>query len=84
MSFNNKSNFTLSKKNKLFIYIGSGLMLLGYLLMLGGASKDPNVFDYSAIYSFQRITLAPILIMLGVVTIIIGIVKKFKPNSTTK
>ena len=45
--------------------IGIVIVGLGLLLMGGGKSKDPNVFDPNQVYSFRRITVAPILILLG-------------------
>ncbi|MFM2386874.1 MAG: hypothetical protein RL660_1631 [Bacteroidota bacterium] len=57
--------FMFEKQN--YIYMGAGLVLiiLGYILMAGGKSPDPNVFNYDEIYSFRRITLAPILVVAG-------------------
>jgi hypothetical protein len=54
--------------------------LVGYLLMMGGGSEDPNVFDPS-IFSFQRITLAPIVVLLGYGFIGYAIMHKPKNNS---
>lgn len=53
------------KRNFLFIGIGLGLILLGCLLMLGGGMPDPDTWDPDRIYSFRRITLAPIVILAG-------------------
>lgn len=61
--------------------IGFVLILLGLLLMIGGKSKDPNVFNPSEVYSFRRITLAPILILLGLTLEIVGIFKKSKAQN---
>ena len=58
--------------------IGMVAVLLGLLLMIGGKSKDPNVFNPSDVYSFRRITIAPILILAGLVLEIVGIFKKPK------
>ena len=66
------------KENYRWMLIGLVLILLGLLLMIGGKSKDPNVFDPSQVYSFRRITLAPILILAGLVLEIVGIFKKPK------
>lgn len=45
--------------------IGAAVMVLGFLLMAGGRSDDPNVFDPKEVYSTTRITIAPILILAG-------------------
>jgi hypothetical protein len=54
---------------------GGVLILVGILLMIGGKSADPNIFDPKEIYSFQRITLAPLLIIAGLVVEIYAIMK---------
>ena len=66
------------KDNYRWMLIGLGVILLGLLLMIGGKSKDPNVFNTSEVYSFRRITLAPILILGGLALEIVGIFKKSK------
>jgi hypothetical protein len=66
------------KENYRWMLIGLVLILLGLLLMIGGKSKDPNVFDTAEVYSFRRITVAPILILGGLVLEIVGIFKKSK------
>ncbi|MDP2113522.1 MAG: DUF3098 domain-containing protein [Bacteroidota bacterium] len=64
------------QKNK---YIGLilivGLLTLGFILMSGGGSDDPNVFN-EAIFSFRRITLAPIIIVSSYISLIWLILKK--------
>ncbi|MTB52154.1 DUF3098 domain-containing protein [Lewinella sp. W8] len=55
---------------------GFALVLLGILLMAGGRGDDPTVFDADAIYSFRRITLAPIVMLVGLAGVIYGILKK--------
>ncbi|OFX76942.1 MAG: hypothetical protein A2X12_07930 [Bacteroidetes bacterium GWE2_29_8] len=66
-----------SKKN--YIYIGGGflIVLLGYILMIGGGSDDPNVFN-NAIFNFQRLTLSPVIILIGFIMVGIGIMSKGK------
>jgi hypothetical protein len=58
-----------------YVWMGAGLLLLvlGFVLMAGGASDDPQVFDADAVYSFRRITLAPILVLLGYALQIVAI-----------
>ena len=76
MEKNNTSLF--SKDNYVWMVIGIVVMLIGFLLMAGGKSQDPTVFDNNQVYSFQRITLAPILIMAGLMIEIYAIMKKSK------
>ena len=57
------------------VFIGIVLITLGFILMIGGGSDDPNVFNYK-IFNFQRLTLAPILIITGYVVEIFAIMKK--------
>lgn len=53
------------KENYLIMAVGFAVVLLGFALMIGGATDDPNVFPADEIYSFRRITLAPILVLTG-------------------
>ena len=69
------------RENYRWMLIGLVLILLGLLLMIGGKSKDPNVFDTSEVYSFRRITIAPILILGGLALEIVGIFKKSKAQN---
>ena len=59
-----KSNFIFGKKNYKFMLIGLGFIALGFILMAGGGSDDPNVFDES-IFHWRRIRLAPTLVLIG-------------------
>lgn len=56
--------FVFQKKNYIFLFIGLGLIALGFILMSGGGSDDPNVFN-PEIYNFRRIRLAPTLVLIG-------------------
>ena len=67
-----------TKDNYKWMLIGAVVLTLGFFLMAGGKSPDPNVFDDAAIYSFRRITLAPILIVGGFIIEIYAIIKKQK------
>lgn len=60
----------------LWIGIGFAVMVAGMLLMAGGAMPSPDVWDESLIYSFRRITLAPIVILAGLGVITYAIFKK--------
>lgn len=59
-----KNDFIFGRKNYKFMLIGLGFITLGFILMAGGGSDDPNVFDES-IFSWRRIRLAPTLILIG-------------------
>lgn len=59
-----KSTFIFEKRNYRFMLIGIGFIVLGFILMAGGGSDDPNVFN-PEIYSWRRIRLAPALILIG-------------------
>lgn len=73
---NQLSQMPLGKKNYIFLLIGCGLIILGFILMSGGGSADPDHFDYS-MFSFRRITLAPIVVLAGFGTVLFSIVKNF-------
>ncbi len=70
-----KLNFALGKENYKLLAIGFGIIIIGFLLMLGGKSEDPNQFS-EKIFSFRRITLAPIVVLAGFVFEIWAIMKK--------
>lgn len=74
---------TFSKQNYLIFIAGIALVVLGYLLMIGGGSKDPNVFS-PAIFDAQRITIAPIVCLLGFITIIVAIMWRPKNTASEK
>lgn len=57
-------NFVFEKKNYIVMGIGLAVIALGFILMAGGGSDDPNVFN-EEIYNFRRIRLAPALVLIG-------------------
>ena len=61
---NSKKTFVFQRKNYIFMIIGLLFIALGFILMSGGASEDPNVFN-PEIYNFRRIRLAPTLVLIG-------------------
>lgn len=71
------TTFAFDKKNYRLLLIGLAFIILGFLLMIGGGSDDPDVFN-EEIFSFRRLTLAPILILAGYVIEIFAIMKKPK------
>ena len=68
--------FLFDKGNYMGMIGGVLLILIGFALMSGGKSADPHQFNYDEIYSFRRITLAPIVILLGFVIEVYAIMKK--------
>lgn len=59
-----KAHFIFERKNYMFMLIGAAVIALGFILMAGGGSDDPAVFN-PEIYSWRRIRLAPALILIG-------------------
>jgi fumarate reductase subunit D len=72
-----KANFALGRENYKLLAIGFAIIIIGFLLMLGGRSDDPNKFSMD-IFSFRRITLAPVVVLAGFVFEIWAIMKKPK------
>ncbi|MFP4469845.1 MAG: DUF3098 domain-containing protein [Bacteroidales bacterium] len=72
-----KTDFAFDRQNYKWLLIGLAFLLVGYLLMIGGGSDDPDVFNYG-MFNFQRLTLAPILLMIGYLLGIYAIMKKPK------
>lgn len=66
----------LTRKNYIILAIGFAIVLLGFVLMAGGGSHSTTEFDYD-IFSFRRITMAPILVVGGFVVEIYGILKRY-------
>ena len=65
------------KQNYIIVLIGLALIAVGFMLMIGGGSTDPNVFN-EEMFNFQRLTLAPILVLAGFVVEIVAIFWKKK------
>ena len=66
----------LGSRNYLWLLIGFGIILLGFVLMAGGGSDSPDEFNY-AMFSWRRITLAPLLVIGGFAVEIYAILKRF-------
>ena len=66
----------LTVKNYILILVGALIILLGFILMSGGEPATPEAFDYG-IFSFRRITLAPIVVVVGFAFEIYAILKRF-------
>ncbi|HWN89385.1 MAG TPA: DUF3098 domain-containing protein [Chitinophagaceae bacterium] len=72
------SSSLFDKQNMLLMLLGVGIIAIGMLLMVGGRSKDPNTFNYDEVYSTLRISVAPVLIIIGLGIEIYAIFKKPK------
>lgn len=78
MSEQKSSPAMFSKENYKWMLLGLVVMAIGMFLLAGGKSTDPNVFDKDSVYSTTRITVAPILILAGLVIEIFAIFRKPK------
>ena len=68
------------KQNMMLMLLGVAVIAIGMLLMVGGKSKDPNTFNYDEVSSTLRISVAPVLIIIGLGIEIYAIFKKPKTN----
>jgi len=75
-----KQEFLFDKINYKILFIGIGVIALGFILMSGGGSDDPNVYS-DAIFDFRRIRLAPTTVLIGFGITIYAILKNPKKNS---
>lgn len=73
----NDEKMPLTSKNYILLLIGFVIIVLGFVLMAGGGSDSPSEFNYE-MFSWRRITLAPILVIGGFVFEIYAIMKRFK------
>lgn len=67
----------ITKKGLMYLLVGLLVMVAGYILMIGGGSKDPTVFNY-AMFDFRRLVAAPIVIICGIIIEIVSIMKIYK------
>ena len=67
----------ITRKGLILMVVGLALVVLGYILMTGGGSSDPQVFNY-AMFDFRRLVLAPVSIVAGIIVIIVAIIRKPK------
>ncbi|WP_372744360.1 DUF3098 domain-containing protein [Lutibacter sp.] len=74
---NSQNEFLFGKRNYIIMLIGVVFIAVGFILMAGGGSDDPNVFN-EEIYNFQRIRLAPTLVLIGLAIEIYAIMAKSK------
>jgi hypothetical protein len=70
------NNQLFGKENFMWMAIGAVVMLAGILLMAGGKSTDPNIFANNEVYSTRRITVAPVMIIIGLLIEVYAIMKR--------
>jgi len=75
-----KMSFAFDRKNYMFLLIGLVLLVVGFLTLSGGGSKDPNVFS-TELFSTQRMVVAPILLILGYAVVAYAIMIRPKPEN---
>jgi hypothetical protein len=73
----NKEKMPITPKGLKYLLVGLLVMVSGYILMSGGGSEDPEVFNY-AMFDFRRLVVAPIVIILGIIIEIVAIMGVFK------
>jgi len=76
-----KQEFLFSKENYVVLLIGLAVIALGFLLMAGGGSDDPNVFN-EEIFSFRRIRLAPTVVLIGFGIVVYSIFRQPKKSDS--
>lgn len=74
-----EGKFAIPRRNVRYIILGLVIMILGYVLMMGGGSDDPNVFN-DAMFSTTRTVIAPVLILSGMVVEIWAVMYRGKAN----
>ncbi len=72
------NNIVLGKQNYTLMLVGLAVIIIGFILMSGGKSEDPNVFNADEVYSNRRIVIAPIVVILGFVIEIVAVFYKPK------
>ena len=77
MDNKDNSRMAMSPKGLRILLIGFIVMVSGYILMTGGSSDDPQVFNY-AMFDFRRLVAAPVVIVLGIIIEIVAIMKVWK------
>ena len=76
---NTNEKMPITPKGLKYLLIGLLVMVSGYILMSGGGSDDPQVFNY-AMFDFRRLVAAPVVIILGIIIEIVAIMGVFKSN----
>ncbi len=77
MTEDKNTKMAITPKGLKLLLIGVIVMIAGYVLMMGGTSEDPNIFNYE-MFNFQRMVAAPVVIICGIIIEIVAIMKTFK------
>ncbi|MBP3254240.1 MAG: DUF3098 domain-containing protein [Bacteroidales bacterium] len=77
---NPQFRFAFTKTNYIWMAVGVAMMIIGYILLIGGGSNDADVFNY-ALFNTRRLVVAPVLILAGLVTEVYAIMKKTDNNA---
>lgn len=78
---NGNQDFLFDRSNYTWMLGGVVLIVIGLMLMSGGKSTDPHVFNYDEIFSARRITIAPLMILIGFAVEVYAIMKKHATNA---
>jgi hypothetical protein len=73
----NNPQMPITSRGLKLLLVGLIVMISGYILMMGGGSDDPQVFNY-AMFDFRRMVAAPVVIILGIVIEVVAIMKVFR------
>ena len=73
----NNTKMAITPRGLKLLLVGFIVMVAGYLLMMGGGSDNPQEFNY-AMFDFQRMVAAPVVIICGIVIEVVAIMKRFK------
>ena len=79
----NNGNMSITPRGLKYLLIGLIVMVSGYILMSGGGSDDPQVFNY-AMFDFRRMVVAPVVIILGIIIEVVAIMKVFGQDKQDK
>ncbi len=79
-----QKKMALTPKNYKLILVGLAVVVIGMILMSGGGAEDPSQFNADELFSFRRITLAPIVIVSGFAIVGFAILKRFSSNKNIK
>jgi uncharacterized membrane protein len=80
MEYSQSAPYSFGANNYMLLFVGLAINILGFLLMIGGGADDPSEFDKAELFSDMRITVAPMLIVIGYIIIAYGIMRRSKAN----